>query len=560
MKLSPASSPLKGSLPIPGDKSVSHRAVMFGALAEGDTEITNFLMGADCLSTIACFRAMGVDIDVSEDRVTVHGAGLGGLHAPEGPLDCGNSGTTMRLIMGILSAQPFATTLTGDDSLRTRPMGRVATPLAQMGAGITSAEEAYGSTNAPGQSQKPTADSSDLQTAGDAAASGQVSAPAQLSGLPSLREGDSAASGMTNTPVHNNGKLLAPLRIRPVCQAFASNEPAAAHAEPSEGSAQAGSPIPENAARLHGITYESPVASAQVKSAILLAGLYADSPTTVIEPAKSRDHTERMLSAFGAKLETGMWDMDAGVSLRPYSRIYPCEQLTGQRIHVPGDISSAAYFLAAASLVPGSEVLLKNVGINPTRDGFLRVLKAMGGDFELLNEHDEGGEPCADILVRYAPLHGTKVCGEIIPALIDELPMVAVMAACAEGETIVADASELAVKESNRIETVARGLQAMGAQIEARPDGWVIRGLGSRMGQSSPSGSPNVEDSDNTSNRNGSNAKLKGALIDSHNDHRIAMSFAIAALAAEGPTEIRNADCIKISYPAFFSDLTSLMK
>ena len=540
MKLSPASSPLKGSLPIPGDKSVSHRAVMFGALAEGDTEITNFLMGADCLSTIACFRAMGVDIDVSEDQVTVHGAGLRGLHAPDGPLDCGNSGTTMRLIMGILSAQPFATTLTGDDSLKTRPMGRVATPLAQMGAGITGAGEADGSTNA--------------------AASGQMSAPAQLSGLPSLRERDAAASGQTNTPAHNNGKLLAPLQIRPACRAQAPCESAAAHGDSSEHSGQTSTLSSENAAPLHGITYESPVASAQVKSAILLAGLYADSPTTVIEPAKSRDHTERMLSAFGAKLETGMWDMDAGVSLRPYSRIFPCEQLTGQRIRVPGDISSAAYFLAAASLVPGSEVLLKNVGINPTRDGFLRVLKAMGGDFELLNEHDEGGEPCADILVRYAPLHGTKVCGEIIPALIDELPMVAVMAACAEGETIVADASELAVKESNRIETVARGLQAMGAQIEARPDGWVIRGLGSRTNQSSPSGSPNVQDSDNTSNRNGSNAKLKGALIDSHNDHRIAMSFAIAALAAEGPTEIRNADCIKISYPAFFSDLTSLMK
>ena len=504
MKLSPASSPLKGSLSIPGDKSISHRAVMFGALADGPTEITNFLMGADCLSTIACFKTMGVDIDVSEDKVTVHGAGLRGLHAPASPLDCGNSGTTMRLIMGILSAQHFPTTLTGDASLVTRPMGRVAKPLGGMGAQITS-----------------------------------------------------------ENPKSAEGKLFAPLSIHP-----------------AKGEA------------LRGVVYESPVASAQVKSAILLAGLYADAPTTVIEPAKSRDHTERMLSAFGAKLETGLWDLktarpaascenaaantvteaadndtnpantdaagNADTSPRPYSRICPCEKLTGQRINVPGDISSAAYFLAAATLVPGSEVLLKNVGINPTRDGFLRVLKAMGGDFELQNEHDEGGEPCADILVRYARLHGTKVCGDIIPTLIDELPMVAVMAACAEGETIVADAAELAVKESNRIETVAEGLRAMGAHIEPRPDGWVIRGCGGGRDHSSPALTTDNESSDTSADPGKSCAKLKGAVIDSHNDHRIAMSFAIAALAAEGETEILHSDCIDISYPAFFTDLNNL--
>ncbi len=544
MKLTPASSPLTGAIAIPGDKSISHRAVMFGALAERDTAVTHFLMGAPCLSTIGCFRAMGVKIEVNEGRVLVHGSGLHGLKAPASDLDCGNSGTTMRLIMGILAAQPFKSKLTGDDSLKTRPMGRVAKPLREMGACIES-----------------------------------------------------------ETPSVETGKLLAPLLI-------------------------AGT---DATACLHGITYESPVASAQVKSAILLAGLYADSPTTVLEPAKSRDHTERMLSAFGAKIETGLGgaannaapgtgstsgaannaasgaanDATPGaigtsgaiaatarvaakaagnsdpVNL-PFARIYPCQGLTGQSIHVPGDISSAAYFLAAASLVPGSELVLKNVGVNPTRDGFLRVLKAMGGDFELQNLHEEGGEPCADILVHYAPLHGTIVEGDIIPTLIDELPMVAVMAACAEGETIVKDAAELAVKESNRIKTVAEGLRAMGADIEERPDGWVIRGKAQGSRQETSQAPANASKSGNTApadvaqslagaSKAPTNASqspagasqapasaLKGAVINSYNDHRIAMSFAIASLIAEGETEILNSDCISISYPAFFSDLEKL--
>ncbi len=425
---------------MPGDKSISHRAIMFGALGEGRTRIRGALMGADCLSTLEIFRKMGVRAEIKEGEILVEGAGLYGLKEPEGILDCGNSGTTMRLSMGILSAMPFDCVLTGDASLRSRPMGRVIRPLTEMGAVIEGEKD-------------------------------------------------------------DKGKETAPLRLQAI------------------------------KGRLKGISYESPVASAQVKSAILLAGLFADGPTTVSEPALSRDHTERMLSALGARVERGK-DEASG---RPFARIYPAEKLYSMDQSVPGDISSAAYFMAAASLVPGSELLLENVGINPTRDGFIKVLKAMGGDLSLEDLREEAGEPCADILVRYAPLHGTVIEGELIPTLIDELPLAAVLGALAEGETIVRDAAELKVKESDRITAMTAGLSAMGADIESAPDGWVIRG---RAGAK----------------------RLKGTEVDSFLDHRIAMSLAVASLCADGETIIRHPDCVRISFPDFFRYLELLKK
>lgn len=415
---------LHGELSVPGDKSVSHRSIMFGALAEGRTEAENFLTGADCLSTISCFRKMGIEIEQNGTSVTVFGKGLHGLTKPNTILDAGNSGTTVRLLSGILSGQPFESVLTGDTSIQKRPMKRVITPLSMMNADIAS-----------------------------------------LSG---------------------NG--CAPLRIQP--------------------------------AKLKGIHYESPVASAQVKSCVLLAGLYADQPTSVTEPAVSRNHSELMLRYFGADVTTA----------ETTSTILPDPHLIGQKIQVPGDISSAAYFIAAALLVPGSEILLKNVGINPTRDGILRVCKAMGADIEQLHVRTDNAEPCADLLVRSSSLHGTVIEGSLIPTLIDEIPILAVLAAYADGTTIIRDAAELKVKESDRIAVVTENLQRMGADVEPTDDGMIIHG-----------GKP-----------------LHGAVIDPHMDHRIAMSFAVAALAAEGETEIQSADCVSISYPAFYDDLDRL--
>lgn len=416
--------PLKGEVTIPGDKSISHRAVMFGALAEGTTEVTNFLQGADCHSTIDCFRKLGISIENTQECILIHGKGLHGLQKPTSVLDVGNSGTTTRLISGILAGQTFETILNGDESIQSRPMKRIMEPLSQMGASISSIRE--------------------------------------------------------------NG--CAPLRI--------------------EG------------APLHGIHYCSKVASAQVKSCILLAGLYADSPTSVTEPSISRNHTELMLRSFGA-----------GISCQEKTAsILPEPQLFGQKIEVPGDISSAAYFIAAGLLVPGSEILVKNVGINPTRDGLLRVCRAMGADMTLLDQRKNGGEPVADILVRHSSLKATTIEGEIIPTLIDELPIIAVMACFAKGTTVIRDAAELKVKESDRIAVMAENLSRMGAFVTATEDGMIIEG-----------GHP-----------------LHGAEIDSHLDHRIAMSFAIAALASEGETKIKGADCIKISYPSFYQDLLEL--
>ena len=427
---------LRGEVTIPGDKSISHRSIMFGALAKGTTEITHFLQGADCLSTIGCFREMGIEIESTPEKILVHGKGLHGLTAPSKTLDVGNSGTTTRLISGILSGQPFASVLSGDDSLNSRPMKRIMEPLGLMGADIKSK--------------------------------------------------------------YDNG--CAPLMIN--SQWPAGHTPA-----------------------LTGIHYHSKVASAQVKSAVLLAGLYADGVTKVTEPILSRNHTELMLNGFGAKVATEMHpDQSATIS------ITPCEELFAQKIQVPGDISSAAYFIAAGLLVPDSEILIRNVGINPTRAGILDVCKAMGADITYLNENADSGEPTADLLVRTSTLHGTTVEGAIIPTLIDEIPMIAVMAAFAEGTTIIKDAAELKVKETDRIQTTCEGLLAMGVNVTPTDDGMIIQG----------------------------GAPVHGGDINSYLDHRIAMAFAIAGLAADGVTTIKDSQCVDVSYPTFFETIHTL--
>ena len=415
---------LHGEVNIPGDKSISHRAIMFGALAEGTTRVTNFLQGADCLSSIDCFRKMGIQIENNGDTVMVHGKGMHGLTRPNTVLDVGNSGTTMRLMSGILCAMPFDCTVTGDASIQKRPMGRIITPLSLMGADITSVEQ----------------------------------------------------------------NSCAPLKIQ-------------------------GKP-------LHSIDYISPVASAQVKSSILLAGLYADGITSVTEPFLSRNHSELMLDYFGANV----------TSVGTTATIAPCEKLVAGDIEVPGDISSAAYFIGAGLITPNSEILIKNVGINPTRDGILRVAKAMGGNVTVLNKRFAGKEETADLLVKTSDLVGTTIEGALIPTLIDEIPLISILACFASGTTVIKDAAELKVKESNRIDTCVNNLKAMGADIEATEDGMIIHG-----------GKP-----------------LHGAVIDSHLDHRIAMSFAIAGINAEGETNIMGSECVTISYPTFYEDLKQL--
>lgn len=420
---------LKGTLSVPGDKSISHRAIMFGSLAEGTTTIHGFLKGADCLSTIDCFRKMGISIEEKEDTIYVHGKGLHGLHKPEETLNVGNSGTTTRLISGILAGQNFDTVLSGDASLNSRPMGRIMKPLSMMGADITS--------------------------------------------------------------IHDTG--CAPLSIK--------------------------------GRSLNAIHYDSPVASAQVKSCVLLAGLYANGKTSVTEPALSRDHTERMLRSFGANI----------VSDKNTCTITPPETLHGQHIEVPGDISSAAFFIVAALITPNSEITINNVGINDTRAGILKVCQDMGADITLLNAREEGGEPVADLLVKTSSLRGTIVEGDIIPALIDELPVIALMACFAKGQTIIKDAHELRVKESDRIAIMTENLGAMGADIIDTNDGFIINSR-----------------SDNTI------PTLHGASINCSMDHRIAMTFAIAGLNADGETIITDSDCVDVSYPGFFTQLEQL--
>ena len=421
---------LKGTVSVPGDKSISHRGIMFGSIADGTTEIHNFLPGADCLATIRCFRALGIEIEQEGSTVTVHGKGLHGLSAPSHILDVGNSGTTTRLLSGILVGQPFESKLSGDESLNSRPMKRIIDPLTQMGADISS--------------------------------------------------------------ILHNG--CAPLYIAP--------------------------------SRLHGIHYDSPVASAQVKSCILLAGLYANGETSVTEPGLSRNHTELMLKEFGADIRS-VHDLDCS---RTTAIIQPGRELHGQKLTVPGDISSAAYFIAAGLIVPDSEIRITNVGINPTRAGILKVCEDMGARIELSNERTEGGEKIADITVRTSRLHGTVIEGDIIPALIDEIPVIAVMAAVAEGTTVIRDAAELKVKETDRIETVTDNLKAMGCDVTPTEDGMIING-----------------------------GKLKGASIHTLLDHRIAMAFSIAALAAEGRTRILDSKCVDVSYPTFYDTFEELL-
>lgn len=415
---------LHGTISIPGDKSISHRSIMFGSIAEGTTTIRNFLMGADCLATIDCFRSMGIAIDVSDEVVTVHGKGLHGLTKPDKTLDVGNSGTTTRLISGILSGQDFDVTLSGDESLNSRPMKRIMTPLNAMGANITS--------------------------------------------------------------VHNNG--CAPLSIK--------------------------------GSKIKAFHYDSPVASAQVKSAVLLAGLYGDGPTSVTEPAVSRNHTELMLQSFGVDVRC------EGKT----ATVYPPETMTGQDIVVPGDISSAAYFIVAGLITPDSQITMKHVGINPTRDGIIKVCQAMGADIILSNIQDDNGEPTADITVKSSKLHGTVIGGDLIPTLIDELPIIAVLACFAEGETVIKNAEELKVKESNRIDLMVNNLVCMGADAIATEDGMIIHG-----------GKP-----------------LHGISINCKYDHRIAMTFSIAGINADGETVIEDAQCVDVSYPTFYDTLKQL--
>jgi len=412
---------LTGTVRVPGDKSISHRSVMLGALADGVTEVTGFLEGADAISTMNVFRALGVRIDGPRaGRVTVHGVGLRGLRGTPQPLDCGNAGTAMRLLMGLLAGQAFESTLVGDESLSKRPMRRVAEPLAQMGARIETRD-----------------------------------------GCP-------------------------PVRILPVDT-------------------------------LHGIRYRLPVASAQVKSALLLAGLYARGETTVVEPAPTRDHTERMLGGFGVELER----VGAAVSLRGG------QTLRATAIDVPADISSAAFFLVGASIAAGSDLLLEHVGMNPTRTGVVEILRLMGADIEVRNERNVGGEPVADMRVRAAALRGVAVPAELVPLAIDEFPALFVAAACARGTTTVTGAAELRVKESDRIAVMADGLRTLGIDATPTSDGMVIEGRG---------GAPEV---------------FSSGAVEAHGDHRIAMSFAIAGLRAGGEIVVRDTANVATSFPGF---------
>ena len=408
---------LSGRIRVPGDKSISHRAVMLGSLAEGVTEVTGFLNGEDCMATLAAFRAMGVEIDGPEDgRLTIHGVGLHGLKAPAQALDLGNSGTSMRLMAGLLAGQSFDTTLVGDASLTRRPMRRVTEPLAAMGARIDTAE----------------------------------------SGTPPLR-------------IHGGQ-------------------------------------------RLRGMAYAMPVASAQVKSSLLLAGLYADGTTCITEPAPTRDHTERMLTGFGYPVTR----TDGTVCLQGGGR------LRAARIDVPADISSAAFFLVGACIAPGSEVVLEHVGMNPTRVGVVDILRLMGADIRVENPREAGGEPVADLRVNSGVLRGVRIPEELVPLAIDEFPAIFIAAACAEGETVLTGAEELRVKESDRIRVMADGLVACGIDARPTPDGMHIRG-----------------------------GRLRGGAVDSHGDHRIAMSFAMAALRSDGPMHIRNCANVNTSFPGF---------
>lgn len=415
---------LNGTIKVPGDKSISHRAVMFGSIAEGKTTINGFLTGEDCLSTISCFKKLGVNIVQENEHVTVEANGISGLHPPSEDLYVGNSGTTIRLMLGILANTPFTSVLTGDDSIAKRPMNRVTKPLKQMGAEING----------------------------------------------------------------NDSGNKVPLQIK--------------------------------GGNVKGIHYNSPIASAQVKSAIILAGLEGEGTTSVTEPLKSRDHTERMLEAFGAKVKSNSLTVS----------IEGGQQLKGTHIEVPGDISSAAFFLVAGAIVPNSTITLQKVGLNPTRTGILDVLNDMGAQISYQNVNEEASEPYGDLVIKTSSLKGAVIKGDVIPRLIDEIPIIALAATQAEGQTIIQDANELRVKETDRIETVVNELKKMGAEIKATEDGMIINGKTS----------------------------LKGTSVQSHGDHRIGMMLSIASCIAEGDTTLDQSQAVAVSYPSFFDQLKDL--
>jgi 3-phosphoshikimate 1-carboxyvinyltransferase len=415
--IKPASA-VKGEISVPGDKSISHRSIMLGAIANGVTTVRGFLRGEDNLSTMHAFRAMGVQIDDDGEIIRITGRGLHGLQEPGDVLDCGNSGTTIRLITGLLSGQSFFSVVTGDQYLRKRPMKRVVEPLSRMGARIIG---------------------------------------------------------------RNNG-TLAPLAI--------------------------------NGGGLKGIAYQSPVSSAQIKSSLMLAGLYADGETSVSEPSLSRDHSERMFKLFGADLTTS----ENGVT------VHGGVELNAQEVTVPGDISSAAFFMVAALITPNSELLIKNVGVNPSRTGVIDILQAMGGDIQLVEPREVSGEPVADLLVRSSQLKGIAISGSVVPRAIDEFPAICIAAARAEGVTTVRDAKELRVKETDRITAMAENLRLVGITVQEVEDGMDITG----------------------------SSLLTGATVDSRGDHRIAMSMSIAALVADSAITVTDIDCVATSFPTFF--------
>jgi 3-phosphoshikimate 1-carboxyvinyltransferase len=417
---------LIGEVTIPGDKSISHRSVMFGSIAHGETTVSNFLKGDDCLSTISCFRKLGVKIEENGEQLRIFGNGFEGLAEPRELLDVGNSGTTIRLLMGILAGRPFFSSLIGDESIAKRPMTRVTNPLSQMGASI-----------------------------------------------------DGRSNG-SFTPLSIRGGALKP------------------------------------------ISYTLPVASAQVKSALILAGLQADGESVITEPAETRDHTERMIRRFGGEIQKE----NKAITVRGG------QQLTAASIHVPGDISSAAFFLVAGAIMEESEIHLKNVGLNPTRTGIIEVLQRMGANLEIIENHENKFEPTGDLIIKSSNLKGTVIEGDLIPKLIDEIPIIALMATQAEGKTIIKDAEELKVKETNRIDTVVQELKKLGASIEATEDGMVIHGQ----------------------------STLRGGTVSSHGDHRIGMMLAVAALLSTEEVLLEKPEAISVSYPNFFDHLNSLIQ
>jgi 3-phosphoshikimate 1-carboxyvinyltransferase len=417
---------LNGTVTIPGDKSISHRSVMFGSIAHGETQVTNFLPGEDCFSTISCFRKLGVTIEEADNQLRIIGKGFEGLTEPSEVLDVGNSGTTIRLLMGILAGRPFFSSLVGDESIGKRPMTRVTNPLSEMGAKI-----------------------------------------------------DGRKDG-SFTPIAIRGGGLKP------------------------------------------INYHLPVASAQVKSALILAGLQAEGQSTIIEPEETRDHTERMIIKFGGEIHKDNQKII----------VKGGQKLTATTIQVPGDISSAAFFLVAGAIIPNSEIVLKDVGLNPTRTGIIEVMKKMGADLEIVQNKETLFEPSGDLIIKTSELKGTVIEGNLIPKLIDEIPIIALLATQAEGTTIIKDAEELKVKETNRIDTVVQELKKLGARIEATEDGMIIHGK----------------------------SKITGGTVSSHGDHRIGMMLAIAALLCENEAELENPEAISVSYPNFFSHLNSLIK